>query len=202
MPSNASAAFYDSLRLGRTLRETAGDQRLRPISERKRNDLLHASLAAYVADWDSYINNVVREFVAAVSNVLSPEYAAAHAILAGFVEKSLKKFNTPNWENSRNLLVECTGYDPISDWRWPRANMRALDVQVYLNEVLKVRHSFAHGLSIPRYSWTTTAGGRNQLNSASLLRVEKFLAHIVKMTDIGLSRHGMQTYPSRPIWGA
>lgn len=149
MPSNASAAFHVSLRLGRTLREAATDQRLRPISEHKRNDLLHASLAAYVANWDSYINSVVREFVTAISNALSPEYAAAHGIVSGFVEKSLRKFNTPNWENSRNLLIACTGFDPIADWRWPRANMRPLDVQNFLNEILKVRHSFAHGLSIP-----------------------------------------------------
>jgi hypothetical protein len=200
MPSNASAAFHVSLRLGRTLRDAATDKRLRPISERKRNDLLHASLAAYVANWDSYVNSVVREFVSVISNTLSPEYAAAHGIMSGFVEKSLKKFNTPNWDNSRSLLIECTGFDPFADWIWPRAKMRSLDVQNYLNEILKVRHSFAHGLSIPSYSWTTTAGGRNQLNSTSLLRIEKFLTHMVKVTDRGLSAHGRATYPSRPVW--
>lgn len=200
MPSNASAAFYVSLRLGRTLREAATDQRLRPIAESKRNDLLHASLAAYVANWDSYINSVVREFVTVTSNALSPEYAATHGVVVGFVGRSLKKFNTPNWENSRNLLIECTGFDPIAVWKWPRSNMRSLDVQNYLNEILKVRHSFAHGLSIPSYSWTTTAGGRNQLNSSSLLRIEKFLTHMVKVTDRGLSAYGLATYPSRPFW--
>lgn len=201
MPSNASAAFHLSLQLGRTLREAAVDPRLRPISERKRNDLLRASLAAYVANWDSYINSVVREFVVATSNTLSPEYAAAHRTLSAFVEKSLKKFNTPNWENSRTLLIGCTGFDPIANWIWPRANMRSLDVQIYLNEILNVRHSFAHGFSIPSYPWTTTASGRNQLNSASVLRIEKFLTHMVKATDRGLSAHGHATYPSRSVWG-
>lgn len=198
MPSNASAAFHVSLRLGRTLRESATDQRLRPIAESRKNDFLHASLAAYVANWDSYLNNVIREFVAVISNSLSPEYAATHGIVVGFVEKSLKKFNTPNWENSRNILIECTGFDPIAHWRWARSNMH---VQSYLNEILKVRHSFAHGLSIPSYKWTTTAGGRNQLNSSALLRIEKFLTHMVNATDRGLTAHGLATYPSRPFWG-
>ena len=200
MPSRALAEFLRAIEASRSLRLAAKDARLRPIKDQVRNDFLHAALASYVAGWDGYLNNVVTEFVQQTSNPLDIEYSSLHAGLEAFVKRSLKKFNTPNWENSRNMLVECTGYDPIGDWVWPRASMNGAATRIFLDEILRARHSFSHGFSLPAYSWTTTPKGKRQLNDGSLLRIERFVTHLVANTDKGLAGHARVNYPSRQVW--
>lgn len=200
MPSRAFLRYADAVSAAQCLRYTANDARIRPIKEVAKSDYLHASLAAYVAGWDAYLNGVVREFIDRTSYPFDIDYSTVHARLSEFVEGTLARFNTPNWENSRELLVKCTGYDPINDWNWPRALMNSNETREYLNEVLRVRHSFAHGFSIPAYSWTTTPLGRHRLNGAALFRIERFLLHLVTVTDKGLSHHGKSQYPSRSVW--
>jgi hypothetical protein len=165
-----------------------------------RNDFLHASLAAYVAAWDSYLNNVVSEFINSTGNPMDVEFAAIHLRLKEFVNRALKKFNTPNSNNSRLLLINCTGYDPINDWKWSRANLNATETREYLDQILKVRHSFAHGSTIPSLPWTVTPSGRRQLNNRALVRIDKFLSHLVNVTDLGLLRHGRTNFPSKNLW--
>ena len=200
MPSRAFFKYADALSTAQCLRRTAKDPRLRPIKMDKKGDYLHASLAAYVAGWDAYLNGVVREFVHRTRHSLNIDYATLHSQLTEFVEASLKRFNTPNWENSRDLLIGCTGYDPINDWNWPRALMSSTDTREYLNQILRVRHSFAHGFGIPAYSWTTTPLGKHRLSDTSLVRIERFFSHLVAVTDKGLSRHGKSHYPNRSVW--
>lgn len=196
MASHSFVSFSRSLTSGTRIRETATDARLRPISHEAKRVFFHASLAAHVAAWDSYLNNVVREFLEATRKPLDPEYSAAHAALEGFVERSLQRFNTPNAENSRTLLVDCTGYDPINDWNWPRGRLNATETRELLNQVLKVRHSFAHGFEIPGYEWTTTPSGQRRLTAKALERIEAFLLHLAKVSDRGLALHARSMYPS------
>ena len=200
MPSRALRKFSDALSAAQCLRLTAKDARLRPIKADVRNDYLHAALAAYVASWDAYLNGVIREFIDNTRQPLDIDYATVHQRLSDFVDVALKRFNTPNWENSRNLLIACTGYDPINDWNWPRSSMNNTDTREYLNEILRVRHSFSHGFPIPAYSWTTTPLGKHQLNDAALSRIERFLSHLVTVTDKGLSFYGRVHYPNRSVW--
>lgn len=78
--------------------------------------------------------------------------------------------------------------------------MNGTQSREFLNEILKVRHSFAHGFEIPAYQWTTTPLGKHQLNDAALHRIERFLLHLVTATDKGLSNYGKSNYPDRSIW--
>lgn len=123
MPSQASDKYCDTTNRAISLRKTATDNRLRPMSEVQIQIYYHAALAAYVAGWDAYINNLVREFFTVTSNPLSPEFHAVHSLAKEAAERALKRFNTPNWENTRNLLFQQTGYDPINDWIWNRRRM-------------------------------------------------------------------------------
>ncbi len=200
MPSRSLGKFSEALNAAQCVRRSANDSRLRPINSKARNYYLHASLAAYVASWDAYLNNVVQEFIDCIRQPLDVDYATAHERLQNFTEATLRRFNTPNWENSRNLLISCTGYDPINDWNWRRASMNGTQSREFLNEILNVRHSFAHGFAIPAYNWTTTPLGKHQLNDSVLQRIERFLLHLATETDKGLSKFGISRYPNRSVW--
>ena len=94
----------------------------------------HAALAAYVATWNAYISNLVRDFYDVIADPLNPKFDAIQTLAKRAAENALARFNTPNSENTRNLLVQYTGYDPIDDWIWPHHGMAGLQVRVRLNE--------------------------------------------------------------------
>jgi hypothetical protein len=142
-----------------------------------------------VAAWDAYLNAIVREFFNAVANPLDIPFNSLHTIGRGFAEQALERFNTPNFENARSLIVSCTGYDPYGDWVWKARGLDPLDVREFLNQILRVRHSFAHGFSIPAYPWTQGPRGEVRLTSAGVGTAEALLKHLVAVTDKGLRWH-------------
>jgi len=192
--SPAALKYTTASNTARTLRETATDPRLQPISRSKTQVYCHSALAAFVAVWDAYINELVRNFFAATANPLDPKFHAVHSIARNAAERALERFNTPNWENTRTLLIQNTGYDPIGDWVWPARSMSGLAVQQKLNEILKVRHSFAHGFAIPALSWTQTATGRVWLTANAIDDVDVFFTHLVNVTDLGMKQHIETSY--------
>ena len=155
----------------------------------------HAALAAYVAAWNAYIKNVVNDFYDVIPNS-SPVYAIARQAS----QRSMERFNTPNWENTQRFLEQCTGYDPINDWIWNRREMSGLQVRVRLNEILRVRHSFAHGFDIPAYNWTELPNGRVRLTSKAIQDIEAFFKNLVNVTDAGMKAHIESTYGFDNIW--
>lgn len=160
----------------------------------------HAALAAYVAAWEAYISSLVRGFYDAISGTLNPGSRAIYAIAQQAAERGLKRFNTPNSENTRNLLVQSTGYDPINDWEWSRRGMGNPQIRVRLNEILRVRHSFAHGFEIPNYDWTRSPGGTVRLTSESIRETEAFFKNLVTVTDKGMKEHIHLNYGITGIW--
>jgi hypothetical protein len=78
--------------------------------------------------------------------------------------------------------------------------MNALSVQQRLNEILKVRHSLAHGFDTPGYSWTQPASGENRLTLEALTWTRAFLNHLVASTDRGLRNHLVNVYGAAPAW--
>ncbi|WP_370638374.1 HEPN domain-containing protein [Aurantimonas sp. VKM B-3413] len=125
----------------------------------ERQVFYHASISMDVAAWDSYINSVVTEFNSRIGGISNPSLLRYRANIQLTITKRLDKFNTPNFDNTRTLVVECTGFDPVSSWAWPARNMIWQAVQIRLNEILRIRHSFAHGFSLPNYSWLPQKGG-------------------------------------------
>ena len=112
----------------------------------------------------------------------------------------MERFNTPNWENAQRFLEQCTGYDPINDWVWHRRRMSGLQVRVRLNEILRVRHSFAHGFEMPAYNWTESPSGEARLTSKAIQETEAFFKNLVNTTDRGMKAHIESTYGFVNIW--
>lgn len=160
----------------------------------------HAALTAYVAAWNAYIDNLVRNFYDVIADSANPKFDAIHTLAKGIVENALARFNTPNWNNTRDFLNQYTGYDPINDWGGSQANMNLQQVQQRLNEVLRVRHTLAHGSDIPAYNWIQSPIGRVRLTSKVIQKTEAFFKNLVKVTDRGMKEHIELTYGLTGFW--
>jgi hypothetical protein len=78
--------------------------------------------------------------------------------------------------------------------------MNALATRLRLNEILKVRHSLAHGFAMPGYSWTQATTGETRLTVGELAWTRAFFNHLVTTTDLGLRTHLGTTYGVVPSW--
>lgn len=194
MPSQAATKFIAAVDRIQLIRDTATDRRLRPLSREKARILLHASLAGYVAAWEAYLEQLVRDFFQATATPLDPKYTALHSLLRAHGQVAWDRFNTPNAENARNLLLQYTGFDPFPVWQWPARHMNGIQVRERLTEILKVRHSFAHGFSMPTYSWNTSPSGEVRLTWPIVTMTERFFSNLVRRTDGGMSAHVLVIY--------
>ncbi len=200
MPSPAALKYTDSANRIQTLRRAATDRRLRPMSHDEIQVFYHAALTSYVAAWNAYIDNLVRNFYDVIVDPANPEFDAIHTLAKGVVENALVRFNTPNWENTRDLLNQYTGYDPINDWGGSQGNMNLQQIHQRLNEILRVRHSLAHGSDMPAYNWTQSPSRSVRLTSKAIQETEAFFKNLVKVTDKGMKEHIKDTYKLTNIW--
>lgn len=194
MASPAALRFGVAVARIRLLRDTAHDVRLRPIERNRAQVLLHASLAGYVAAWEAYLEQLVRDVFDVTARPLQTQYHAVHSLLKEHSKAEINVFNTPNAENARNLLLRYTGFDPWPFWVWPARHMNAVQIRDRLVEILKVRHSFAHGFSMPAYSWNTSSSGHVRLNWAAIAMTDYFFQNLVRRTDSGMRGHILATY--------
>lgn len=166
----------------------------------QRQAFYHAALAAHVATWNAFVRAVLVEYYGAFQTIGDQRLSQFAVITRGLLDKELKKFNTPNFENSRDLIVVTTGYDPFNVWCWPRRGLTPNQLNSYLNQVLKVRHAFAHGASMPAYDWTTKPNGTTRLTKASVDQVAGLIQHLCKVTDKELSEFFARTYATQVPW--
>jgi RiboL-PSP-HEPN len=199
-PSPSAVSYFTAIEKTGILRRVANDNRLRPIPKDHKQAYYHAALAVSVAAWDAYIKNLVLNFYTEVTDILIAKYHALHTVTSNLAGVALSRFNTPNAENSRNLLIQYTGYDPIGDWIWPAARMNGQQVRDRLNEILKVRHSFAHGFGLPAYSWTRSRSGHIRLTNEAIQNTEAFLNNLVTRTDRGMQEHINTQYGATVLW--
>ena len=163
----------------------------------------HASLAVCTSAWNAYVIGIINNFFSVIAEPLEPKFSAVYNIANEAAEGQLKRFNTPNSKNSRDIILQCTGYDPINDWMWYRNGRLYLNGQQTrerLNEILGVRHSFAHGFSIPAYSWTQLSNGQVRLTKTSVQEVELFFNNLVRVTDREMKAHIKLLYGTETDW--
>jgi hypothetical protein len=200
MPSPAAVAFRASLVRARTFTALSRDRRLRPLTRDDSRLYLHAALAVYVAAWEAYIERLVASFFSEIIDPQQAKFLSMHQLLSALAAGAATKFHTPNWENSRSLLAEYTAYDPINDWIWPQRLMSGPAVRGRLNEILKVRHSFAHGFSMPSFAWNTSPTGEVRLTGRVIYETEAFFLNLVDRTDQGMRAHIRALYNPNIVW--
>lgn len=200
MPSQAAIAHFDARARAKKLMSLVVDVRLRPISRDDSRVYLHAALAAHVAGWESYIERLIGNFFVAIVDNAIPKYLVLHGLFLKRSEHAASKFNTPSWEKSRELLSDYTGYDPINDWDWPNRRLTGPLLRARLNEILKVRHSFAHGFPMEKYAWNTSAAGEVRLTHSILSDVDALFLHLVKRTDKGMKSHLRTNFGVQVSW--
>lgn len=140
MPSQAANLFVQTIDRARKFSALVQDQRIRPLPREDSRIYLHAALASHVAAWESYVERLIDNYFAETSDPQVLKFLAIHSLLQALAKKASQRFNTPHWENTRALLSEYTGYDPINDWIWSKRNMQGPQVRLRLNEILQVRH--------------------------------------------------------------
>jgi hypothetical protein len=162
---------------------------------------LHAALAMFVAAWEAYLERLVREVQREIADNSQVRLSAVLSLLSRITEADVKRFNTPNVSNSRELLIMHTGYDPISDWHWSGGSLTGVQARARLDEILRIRHSFAHGFSVPTdIQWARNRNTSGTLTTMALKSVDRFLTHLVKVTDKGVSLHISLIYGQTPNW--
>ena len=192
MPSPAASTYTTSTNRIGTLRKAATDRRLRPMSLDEIRIYYHAGLTAYVAAWNAYIKNLVRDFYDVIVDPSDPKFRAIHTIARKRAENALTRFNTPNSENTRNILVWYTGYDPINTLLWIQRGK--------LDDIVEVRHSFAHGFDMPSNIWTQSVSKSGYLTSEAVQETEEFFKDLVEDTDSGMKAHIESIYGLINIW--
>lgn len=178
--SRALTLFEDQMRSAYALTDPT---LLANKSNFERQVFYHAEIAARVAAWDAYLNQIIPEALSRVGDPLNAEVLTLKNLVLLHARSNIDKFNTPNFENSRALFVKCIGFDPIVSWSWPLRAMNWQLVNVRLNEILRIRHSFAHGFPIPGFNWLPIKGTQVYLTRIAVSEVSKLILHLARTTD-------------------
>lgn len=200
MSSQALRRFAEARRKARRLSDLSTDIRLRPLIYADTEPPLHASLAAYVSAWESFVESITLEFLDKQIVVSQAKASSFAKILRDEAARAVERFNTPNFSESRNLILRFTGFDAYPVMQSSRLRMTSAQAESRLNEVLKVRHSFAHGHSLPSFVWLTRYAHQSRLTKQAVRNVETLLGDLSVNVDKGLAGHAIATLGGPAVW--
>lgn len=201
MPSNSAFAFRRARDRARLLVAASRGATGIAVTLDYKDTCLHAALAMLVASWEGYLESVTIETQRLLADPTHQKLTATLSLLSDLASKEIKRFNTPNADNSRNLLLAYTGFDPINAWQWSAGGLNAIQSRQRLDEILKVRHCFAHGASIPtNIHWASNRSQPGHLTKAALRMADRFLTHLVGATDAGMAAHLTTVYGVSVRW--
>ena len=150
MGSAALAKFQDTVVGGRVLASFCGVPSGASLDQTLTDQyLLKAAIAQAVGCWEGYLEAALPEFV---SKTRVQAHRKAWTLIVQFEsldDKLAADLNTPNWDKSRELILNITGMDPYASWIWAPRFANQTDTKAFFNGILDVRHSFAHGFAVP-----------------------------------------------------
>jgi hypothetical protein len=200
MPSSARKSFFGVRAKARRLLDVSTHKKLRPITYLEMEPALHAALAALVSGWEAYVEKVVLETIASMADPTNVVGSAVTQILLDEARRNSESFNTPNFENSRNFILRFTGYDPYSAMHSSRQQLTVQQTQTRLNEMLKVRHAFAHALQMPNFQWLSRYGLSSRLTKSAVEDCDDVLSDVVTSIDSGLANYLATTFGVTVNW--
>lgn len=155
---------------------------------------LHASLAASVSAWEAFIEDLCLELLDEIGRIPDARLQMVLSVLRLEAAKAVEKFNTPNFENCRNLLLRFSGFDPYPHMHVPRLGLSVVQTQSRLNDILKVRHTFAHGAPIPNLPWLTRYGVSSRLSKKNASEAGSLLDELTKSIEAAASNYLKAAY--------
>lgn len=201
MMSPARRKYLATRKSVQLLMDRSSDRRLRPIGAADRETLLHAALASSVGAWEAYLEGLCHDYMTEMADPLNSMYSHMSSTVWALASPLIKRFNTPNYDNSRALLVNVTGLDPINFWSWPNGPQgSAIQAKSRLDEILQVRHSFAHGFPVPNLAWTVSASGGTRLTAGATRDAFSLFGKLVTTTDREMAAHIKRLRGRQPRW--
>ena len=194
MPSQAFNTFNELIANVDQLVAIHGRVQAGPGRRHEQEALHHAGVVMSIGAWESYVENVLQETIHVLSSQLqgpgggpAPPWAQlTFAAAMRSVQNKISQFNTPNAENVKRLFEEGIGFNPWPHWSWleKRRQWNQREMQVRLNDWLKIRHGIAHGAGLPaNIAWIKDKNGNPRLNKNLLKECRSFVARLARQTD-------------------
>jgi hypothetical protein len=157
------AAFERTLRPAQDLiqihkRNPSAGRRVADLSLNK------GAIVFAVAAWQAYVEDLMEAVLVALAPPPASSSVGLYQMLAGHARQEIRRFNTPNSQNTLNLL-SLVNFDPTPYWTftfaWERQwsarhgpmrdylSLSAPSTRRELDAWLLVRHRIAHGASLP-----------------------------------------------------
>jgi len=215
MPSVASREF--ALAVGYVDQLIAIHRKLQTGRGRRyEQDAIHrAGIVMMIAAWESYVEKVALEGLDAIERSAGIAAGGPQAVAAAGpppwvkhafglrrtdIKNSIKRFNTPNAVNVRDLFEQVLEFSPWAHWSWHirRRQWNQEEMRRRLNHWMDIRHSVAHGFPLPAdIPWLQDARGRPRLTLDLLKECKDLFLRLVVQTDTAFSvflrdHHGIQ----------
>jgi len=161
--------------------------------------LHRAGVVLTVAAWQAYVEKVIEEALDLIRdeindpNAATPQWAVhAYQLRRSAILNAVKKFNTPNDVNVRDLFQESFDFSPWPSWAWnvgPR-QWNAVETRNRTNTWVLVRHSIAHGFSLPaNVQWLQDDNENARLTLGLLQECKKHFVFLATKTDNSFAAH-------------
>ena len=180
---------------------------------RHQQDALHkAGVVMSVAAWQAYIEKLIVEVLDVIEAGIRQPHAtppappwALHSfnLRRSAIETELKKFNTPNSTNVRDILDRSFGFKPWPSWVWRagKRNWNEQDTRQRTNDWVRVRHTIAHGYPLPTdMDFLKGDNGAPRLTLGLLNECQKHFKHVARKTDDALRDYLVDSYGIASPW--
>lgn len=179
---------------------------------RHRQEAIHrAGVVLTVAAWQTYVEKVALEALAQIERGIEVDehgdptpvwVRASFRFRKPAVSKTVGDFNTPNSQNVWRLFDWSFGFDPRPHWVWdsPRRHWSTQQFSNRTDDWLRIRHSIAHGNTLPNnLAWIQNNSGTARLTLSLLQECQRHFRELVRRTDRAFIRFLRREYRIRRL---